>query len=101
VNSEDRKRKMVTMSDKADRATYEVEVGVPSQPIDRENSPMVDPIPMEFPSSKPRGLKVKNLVFSSPIATLKVKPRSLVIKSLTKHHVHVKDDIADTSFQEK
>jgi hypothetical protein len=51
------------MSDKAIRDTNEAEAGGPSQPIDRETSPMADPIPMEVPSRKPRGLKGKIFFF--------------------------------------
>jgi hypothetical protein len=50
VHSEARKKKRVTMSDKYVRATNEAETGGPSQPLDRETSPMEDPIPMEIPS---------------------------------------------------
>ena len=36
---------------------------------------MADPIPMEVPSSKSTGLRGRKLVFPSPIAADKVKPR--------------------------
>jgi len=91
----------VTMSDKADRATYEVEVGVPSQPIDRENSPMADPIPMEIPSSKPRALKGKKLVFFPPIVADKVKPRMPFTRASKEKHILVKDDTKKAPPEEK
>jgi hypothetical protein len=58
-------------------------------------------IPMEVPSRKPRGLKGKNLVFSPPIVADKVKPRRSFTREETKKHVLMKDDIVDTSSQQK
>jgi len=37
------------MTDKVDKVTNEAKSGGPSQPPDRENSPMLDPIPMDVP----------------------------------------------------
>jgi hypothetical protein len=61
--SEAIKKKLGTMNDEADRATNEAGSIGPSQPQYREASPIVDPIHMDIPSSKPRGLKVKKMVF--------------------------------------
>jgi hypothetical protein len=63
VHSKASKKERVTMSDKIVRATNEAKIGGPSQPLDRETSPMEDPIPMEVPSRKPRGLKGKKTCF--------------------------------------
>jgi hypothetical protein len=99
VYSEARNKKRVTMSNKSNRANNEVESRGPSQPPDIENSPMAYPIPMEVPSRKPRGLKGKKLVFSSPIVADKVKPRRPFTRATSNQHVLVKDDTIEASSQ--
>jgi hypothetical protein len=85
------------MTDKADRARNEVEVGGPSQPSYREASPMAYLIPMEIPSSKSTGLRGRNIFFPSPIVADKVKPRRPFTRETSKQNVPVKDDAAETS----
>jgi hypothetical protein len=62
---------------------------------------MADPTPMEVPSSKSTGLRGRKLVFPSPIAADKVKPRRPFTRATTKKNVPVKDDAAETSAQRK
>jgi hypothetical protein len=53
-------------------------------------------IPMEVPSSKSTCLRGRKLVFPSPIALEKVKPRRPFTRATTKKNVHVKDDVVET-----
>jgi hypothetical protein len=97
VISEVSKRKGGTMIDKVDKATNEAGSGGPLQPSYREASPMTDPIPMDIPSRKPRGLKRKNMVFSPPFAVDKVKPRRHFTREKTMKNVLVKGDVEENS----
>jgi hypothetical protein len=101
VHSKANKKKRVTRSDKIVKATNEAKIGGPSQPPYRETSPMVDPIPMDIPSIKPRGLKGKKHVFSPAIVADKVKPRRPFTRATAKQHVLVKDYTKDTLAQQK
>jgi hypothetical protein len=91
----------VTISDKVVRATNEAEAGGPSQPSDKESSPMAYLIPTEVPSSKPTGLRGRNLFFSSTITADKVKPRRPFTRAAAKKNVPVKNDATKTLAQEK
>jgi hypothetical protein len=57
---------------------------------------MENPIPMDIPSTKPRGLKGKNTFFSPPFSTDKVKPKRPFTRATTKKNVLVKCDAAKT-----
>jgi len=96
VYSEVSKKKRGAMIDKDDTSTNETEVGGPSKPSHREDSPMENSIPMEAPSSKPIGLRGRKLVVPSPIVAEKVKPRRPFTRVSAKKNVHVKDDAAKT-----
>jgi hypothetical protein len=62
---------------------------------------MEDPIRMEVPSRKPKGLKGKKNVFSSSIVAYKEKPRRPFSREATKPHILVKDDTKEASSQYK
>jgi hypothetical protein len=71
---------MATISDKAARATNEAEERGPLQPLDIKASLMENPIPMEVPSSKPRGLKGKKLVFPHPLLQTRLNLGGLLLE---------------------
>jgi hypothetical protein len=89
------------MTDIDDRETNETEAGGPSQPSHRGASPMENPTPMEVPSSKSTSLRGRNLVFPSPVAAEKVKPRRPFTRAAAKQNFPVKDDVAETSSQRR
>jgi hypothetical protein len=53
---------------------------------------MLDPSPVEVPSTKATGLRGRKLVFPSPSATDKVKARRPRTRAKTKQEIPVKDD---------
>ena len=62
---------------------------------------MVEPTPMEIPSSKLKSLKGKNISFSPPVVVEKVKPRRPFTRSASKQHVPMKDGTTETSSHQK
>jgi hypothetical protein len=76
----------MTKRDKSIQSTDKIVEG-PSQPPDKEASPVAEPAPMETSSSKVRSLKGKKLVFSSPVVVEVVKPRRPFTRSTTKQHI--------------
>ena len=101
MHSDSSKKKRVNRSEKSVRDTDEEETCGPSQPQNIETLPMEYPIPMDIPSTKPRGLKGKNIIFSPPIVADKVKPKRPFIRETTKQHVLMKDDTTETSIPKK
>jgi hypothetical protein len=101
VHSDSSKKRRMTRSDKYFQATDKAEEGGPSQPPDREVSPVEEPTPMEIPSSKARSLKGKKLVFSPSVAAETVKSRRPFTRSTTKQHVPMEDGTTETSAQQK
>ena len=73
------------------QGTDKEEEGGPSQPLNKEVSTVVEPTPMEIPSSKTRKLKGKKLVFSPPVDAATIKYRIPFTRSTTKQHVPMED----------
>jgi hypothetical protein len=101
VHSESRKKRKMTRSDKSIQFTDKTVEGGPSQPPDREVSPVAEPTPMEISSSKIRSLKGKKLVFSPPVVAETIKPRRPFTRSTTKQHIPVEEGTSKASAQQK
>jgi hypothetical protein len=79
VHSDSSKKRRMTRSDKYFQATDKAEEGGPSQPPDREVSPVAEPTPMEIPSSKTGKLKGKKLVFPHQLLQKKSNLEDLLL----------------------
>jgi hypothetical protein len=64
VHSDSSKKRKMTRSDKYFQVTDKTVEGGPSQPPNREISPMEELTPMEISSGKEKSLKGKKLIFS-------------------------------------
>jgi len=100
VHSESSKKRKMTRRDKSFQSTDKI-VECPSQPLDREVSPVAEPTPMETSSSKVRSLKGKKLVFSPPVVVEAIKPRRPFTRSATKQLIPMEEDTSKASAQQK
>jgi hypothetical protein len=60
---------------------------------------MLDPSPVEVPSTKATCLRGRKLVFPSPGVADKVKATRPLTRAATKHEIHVKEDTIGVSNQ--